>query len=452
MKYTLYFIGLFLLSTLTLNGQKRKMPEWVISTPVDDQSYYGVGISSMEENLNYREEARKKALLEIAEKIFVTIDSESNLTVSYRNEASSYLLEEDINTRTSNFLKGYEKVDDWVDHKKDTYYVLFKLDQKTHEFNRSAYIDRFINSIQDLEDRAIELFLKTEYKTAFGYLENGISLCEEELSNYLEPEFAYRISEKQNELVSIYEDHLSRIKMVTDTEEVVFDPMSHGPTRYSFRVEDKLTGKNLEGLPIVLETLSGDVFNYEIHSDAESYYLELLGVLPDEGEAVIRIRPGLMGSNVGSRPTLKSLVKKLETRTIRIIFEPVFVQIQFSQDTEEIVRSRFGKFLENYLRFCSVVYSPEPSSTDLLVRLDLPYEKFRKSAGDYLSRLNGEILITTPEEEVLYRILLPVADGDGRSITGSDYAAVNELIRNIDPVLNSMTQYFCGYKAGISAD
>lgn len=436
------FIIVAVAISVSSNAQK-KMPEWVAATPVDEWSYYGVGIAAMEESVDYREKARKKALREIAEKIYVNIRSESNLYLTYEDEYSRYALREDVKTTSTNFLEGYQKVSDWVDKKNDIYYVLFKLDKAVHERNRKKYIDYQLSLINDFEDRAMELFLKEEYTTGFAYLESGLELAGDILKEYIEPHFQIKFKRKHSDLKSIYEDRLARLTIEVEKDEVLFDPMSKNPTRIYFKVKDRYTEKNISDLPVKLKVFSGDIFSYEIDSGSDNYFIDLKGVLPDEGVVEFRIIPDLKGEYLHTDIVTGKILKDLESGTIKVRFKSLPVRIS-SMIEERLATTRFIAFLENYLKLCSVM--PVESEGYYYEIAFHPQIRFNRYSNEVQCIVWGDLLILNSTGDMEMRIQLPQGIARERSFSMAEQKSLDLLVSKMDPALSKLTEFLCSHK------
>jgi DNA-dependent RNA polymerase auxiliary subunit epsilon len=117
----------FLVLSIHVEAQFKNAPSWVKSPPSEEFAYYGIGQSSPKEDDDYRINARNMALREITEKIFVSIDATSELQVKYANDKITYNLDETIEVASSNFLSGYEQIDQWTSKRGNDYFVHIRI-------------------------------------------------------------------------------------------------------------------------------------------------------------------------------------------------------------------------------------------------------------------------------------------------------------------------------------
>lgn len=436
-------LALFLIISIQSNAQRKRQPEWVSATPVDAWSYYGIGIASTEET-DYRDKARAMALKEISEKIFVSIDSESNLKMTYGGDDTRYELNEEITTLTANRLEGYRKVEDWQDRRSDLYYVLFKLDKDIYKRNREQHLERVLEKIQFEKDRALKFFLLDDYTSAFSYLESALELIDEELQRFPEPDFEYELRSEQDEIAAYYEDRISRVKIVSTANNLLFDPLTQQKTVISYAAIDKISGKNLMNFPVKLHMISGDVFDYEVQYGLDSSQIDIYGLLPDKGEALFRIRPDLSGDYLEKNDLLSQLVNFMESKTISVIFQPYSVYFEKrKQNTPE--EQRLLVFFRNFLRFCSINTVEDPAVAQYRVAFDT--EMFSSgSSGGITTEIDGWLSAKRPDGSVAFKTDFTKIRAVGFSPEDSRKQAIESLLRSIDYPLQEMIQFFCGQR------
>jgi len=267
--------------------QLKKAPQWVKEIPITDDAFYGVGMADMKQYVEYRAKARTLALREVMEKIYVSISSSSSLTMTYANDQVDYLLDETISTASSNFLSGHQKMDEWIDKRANTYYVLFKLDVDTYKENRKAYFESLEVIIQHMYDEATDLFVAGEVARGASKLSESINRLDEELNRLIEPE--YGIILQKWRLKSIYEleKQIDQISFDLDRK-YEFEATARKPLTIENFLINKTTGTPLNGLSTDLKVIQGDVFSYSFdHENHEA--LSIYGMFPEKRAAVIQI-------------------------------------------------------------------------------------------------------------------------------------------------------------------
>lgn len=123
----LTFTSLFLL-LLACGGQKKIVPEWVLSKPIDpSRTYvYGVGMSYINPNAAYQQAARSNALADLAGEVESQIFDETKLLQKEDSGGFSSAFKSETSTKSHIKLEEYEVVETYSDELR--YYVLYKLD------------------------------------------------------------------------------------------------------------------------------------------------------------------------------------------------------------------------------------------------------------------------------------------------------------------------------------
>ncbi len=313
-------LSLFFLVSVVLTsfGQLKKAPKWVRHIPSSTEVFYGMGSVDMRLYPEYRAKARKIALREIAEKIFVSINSNSILTMTYENEEVDYILDETVSMASSNILNGHHKVDEWIDKRADRYYVLFLLDKAEYKANREAYFASLEELTTLMQKEASELFNQGEVSRGINKLTESIRLLDTEMKRLVEPEYAF--SMKNWRLKSIYElEHqIDQIGFALQRR-YEFRANAKEPLIIEHFLVNKSTGVPLSGLKLDLRVIQGDIFRYSFvhdHHDALSIY----GMFPENQVAIFQVVADLK---------VEKDMQKLLDPSVRTTFVSQPVSIQF---------------------------------------------------------------------------------------------------------------------------
>lgn len=147
---------LILVSPVFLFSQD--IPWWVESKPTSDAStYVGIGESSTR-SANYSQEAEKAALRSIALEINASISGQTRSRVTSRNDISEREFTNEFIVSTLGSFKGLVKKGDYIDRKKDRYYIYFEYSKSDHQENIGAAKNRAISLIEQYSS-----FEKEEY-------------------------------------------------------------------------------------------------------------------------------------------------------------------------------------------------------------------------------------------------------------------------------------------------
>ncbi|MEM9299657.1 MAG: LPP20 family lipoprotein [Bacteroidota bacterium] len=379
-------------------GQLKKAPSWVREVPISDNAYYGVGIVSMKEHSEYRSKARKIALREIVEKIFVSVSSSSSLTTTYTGNDIDYLLDETVSLASSNFLSGHQKVNEWVDKRKDTYYVLFKLDISIYKENRQNYFESFATVIQLMQEEAKDLFKRGEIARSVSKLSQSINKLDKEINRLVEPE--YGISLQKSRLTSIYELERQIDQITFNLERnYEFQADSRQPLVIKNFLVSKETGAALNGLMLNLKVIQGDVFRYSF--DHENYEaLSIYGLFPQKGVAVIQITAELMLEDKIRALLNPSVKSRLESRPIVIQFLPYTISFNFDKKIEP-ERLKDNSVLDYFRNITNDLGLKEVSQTEASYHIFVSrVGQVRKhQRGYYSGTLSVDITITDMKNE-----------------------------------------------------
>jgi hypothetical protein len=435
-------ISLLIVATLG-HSQNGRKPDWISRTPVDEFSYYGIGISTTNDT-DYREKARAIALKEITEKIFVSIDSESNLKMSYSGANISYHLNEDIKTISGGKLQGYKKVADWHDYREGLYYVLFRLDKDLYQRQRSEYFERVFDKIQFRKDRASRFFLINDYTSAIAYLESALEFIDEEFSSFPEPKFAYALQSEHDKITADYQERISRIRIEVEPKDVIFNPISDVETVVYYRAINRTTGEKLINFPVKLNVVSGEIFDYEVKEGADYSEIHIRGLIPYQGEALLRIQPDLTGKYLESNDLLSRLVNFTESPTFSISFSSYSVVFE-NKNRPSPVDVRLESFFSSFLEFCSITTTEDPEEAVYFV--SIPSEMVSKSSSKgIITEIEGKLVVKNKDGNIVFKTDYAKASALGSSLVVSQSRALESLLSSVYDPLQQMTRFFCGNK------
>ncbi|MEM7107824.1 MAG: LPP20 family lipoprotein [Bacteroidota bacterium] len=366
----------------------KKAPTWVHEVPITGDAFYGVGTVNMKDYPEYRAKARKQALKEIVEKIFVSISSSSSLTTTYKDEEVDYLLNETVSLASSNFLMGHRKMSEWIDKRKNTYYVLFSLDRATYKENRKEYFKSFETVIELIQKEAKDLFEEGEIARSTRKLSQSIDRLDKEINRIVEPEYSILLQKLRLESIYELERQIDQIAFNVERN-YEFDATDRKPLVIENFLVSKSNGVALNGLNLSLNVIQGDVFRYSFnHENYEA--LSIYGLFPQKGVAVIQII-----AEVALESSIKKLLNPavrstIESRPIAIKFNPYNIQFVINSDTSFDKKEQ----LFDYLRVITTdlgITEVKDKPTDLQIILKPIGNVKKQSRGYYRSDLSFEV-------------------------------------------------------------
>jgi hypothetical protein len=434
-------VSVFLLFIISFSGfgQSKGGPEWVYRVPREPGFYFGVGISSLSDR-DYRLESRKKALREIAESIVVEVNSSSKLAYAYEDEETSYQLDEQIELKSDLILEDCEKIDEWVDKKKDNYYVLLRLDREAFSRKRSERFARNEQSIEEYLDLSAKWFLSEDYKKGFIFLNDALGLIKKESEYFFEPNYLHLLQTKKREVKNLFKDRLLRLSIDLDDYEYGLDPVKND-LRIPFEFKDRLSEEHVPDFDFSLASLKGDVFSFHVFHTDTTYELTLEGLLPEKEELVFFIIP-VFEESVAYFEDWLSLEKEIVSKPIVLKVRDIPVRFSgsekiYGKETEE---GRFTQFFRQFLDLCAFDRTPEQGEQPFyLVESNTVTSKKGHSKTSYIAEIKGEIRVTMGDDQdqfIVYQ--LPGTRGYGNSWQLAADNAAKGLINRINGLLEEM--------------
>ncbi len=377
--------ALFLMAGLVF-GQLKGAPDWVLDPPSDDFAFHGIGYANPSENDNYRMHARNLALRELAEKIFVSIDATSELQVKYENEQISYFLDERVEVASSNYLMGYEIVDEWRNKKSTAYYVLFRLDRVTYMENRRKFFQQLYDIVDVMEASADELIEEGQVIRGINELSEALLRIDQEMHTVIEPEYSRHLEKEKLALVYKMERVLSRLSFDVDGEYAV-DMSDPKPFVISNYVTDAVSGEPVHHLNAKLLVLQGDVFRYRFDRTTERDALLVEGFFPERGYARVRIQVEPPIPKKVKQSIDEAVLRRLTSPTIDLKFEPYDIKIVDASDED----SPYDDYLRTITKDLGL--NEVTDSPDLYIFVDTESVADRRGRSTYVGQFDGRIWI-----------------------------------------------------------
>ncbi|MHC4792499.1 MAG: LPP20 family lipoprotein [Planctomycetota bacterium] len=134
-------------------GVPSKKPKWVITRPVSQMYYTGIGSAEKTTGeREYRQIAKDAALRDLASEITVNISGE----FIHNIVEQSGMVEQEVRSHVRSFtqanLEGYELMDAWQDS--DEYWVYYRLSKELYERQRRLRIEKAVSLALDMFSKA----------------------------------------------------------------------------------------------------------------------------------------------------------------------------------------------------------------------------------------------------------------------------------------------------------
>jgi len=384
MKYALPVV--FLVLSIHVDAQFKNAPVWVKNPPSEEFAYYGIGQSSPKEEDDYRINARNMALREITEKIFVSIDATSELQVKYANDKITYKLDETIEVASSNFLSGYELIDQWTSKRGNDYFVLYRLDKSEYLRNRNKYFEEFNQILDLLSQQADHQLENGQLIRGINELSEAIMKIEEKTKGLIEPEYKNPLVRKKLEMIYKIEQAVSRIKFDVE-KNYALDVTQSSPLAINDYIIDAITGKPIQNVNISIESVKGDVFRYHIERNTNRDALFVDGIFPENGITKFRII---------AKPVFYENVEELLDRSVLQRLSSPIINVEFKPYTVKLIQtSEYGNSLNDFIRSITKDLGLQESTEDpfYYIKIDAENKPVKRGRYGFQSFFKGTITV-----------------------------------------------------------
>lgn len=160
-----------LLLVSSLGGKAQECPDWVKRRPVNSMYYTGIARVSRTQS-DYMEEAKNRALRDLASEIKVTVNASSLLKTLEQNGVAGADYEETIRTEVGADIEKYELVDSWQDDKE--YWVYYRLNRFDYEEYMTQRRERSIRTGFDYWYKGEVALQQGELWNAAGFFLKGL--------------------------------------------------------------------------------------------------------------------------------------------------------------------------------------------------------------------------------------------------------------------------------------
>ncbi|HHP7242416.1 MAG TPA: LPP20 family lipoprotein [Cyclobacteriaceae bacterium] len=418
-------------------GQSKGGPDWVYKTPNENGYYFGVGVANIKGNIDYRLAARKRALREIAESLMVEVQSTSNLRVDYAQHATEYTLNEEIVLSSDILLNDCEMLDDWVDRKKDNYYVLIRLNFWQYEQDRNEAFMQVMDLAQQNADLATKWFLNGQYQQGFLFLNDAISMLREE-NSFFEPDIINKLEIRIAEYSRILRERLLRLSISVNTSRVFWDYRSNSHDPITIELKDSFTNQNITGFDFEVISLVGDVFDYRILEKDDRYRMMVNGALPEDGKIEFYLIPkvAFFTKALNIAPHVFGTVK---SNTILMEIDDLPMSISFDEKVfgQKEKNGPYQKFISNFLTLCAMRIAREREEPlyELVVDFEIVKHEIRNDHMVALSDGKMTLYSTSGEKKLKASFQLPPSKGYGKNWKAAANNSFTSLTNRIDNLL-----------------
>ena len=433
----------FILIIFETSSQIKKAPEWVRSIPLSEDAFYGMGAVKIGKSNQYRTKARKVALKEIIEKIFISVSSNSQLSMKYHNDEAIYSFNETISIESSNYLSGHQKVDEWVDQRSDIYYVLFKLDHEVYRENRRVYFERLEDVIDVICTEADQLFVQGEVSRGVNKLIAAISRINEEIDKLIEPKQLIALQKWRFSAIYELEKQISRIGFDLKSNYDFYADRQQ-PLIISEFIVNKVTDHPISGLSTSLRVIKGDVFNHSFDHYIEDNAIGIYGLFPEHQIAMVQIVAELPLPNPIKAIIDPSLQHTFTSQPIALRFNPYHITYNLSDLARDRVKNELTvQYLKRITNDLGLI---ETDIEDAFYKIDIVCkEKAEKLRNGYFdANLEVRIAVTRlRDKRELYHFSLPKVRATSSTYESAVSKALDKAFSESDRFLITFVTFLC---------
>ncbi len=394
-----------------------KPPLWVSNRPNNGMKFVGIGVGDKTKGGDYRMEAKKNALYDLASEIKVDISTNSVLYTVQNNNNFSENFNSLIKLSNSDNIEGYTLVDAYENDKQ--YWVYYQLD-------RQEYLDQKARKKQQVITRAANLIAASFYdeknKDFSSSLKKRIQAFGV-LSPYLSEEInfdAAQINGIKNvfDLTNLIQQQLQSITVAAQKTIPNLKPYQASYSPLVYRLE--LTGKTpLQNFPLLVRSEQDQISVNETSGTNTNgeVQVKVTTVEPVNQMVAFSLNPDistLMGSDSVGRAGITLLQQFVQTPSLRVQANVSNVTIYISS-----IEKNFGKptglnaietFIKQRFSGQEVRLTDQPTEADYIIEAlsetqeDISSDVLEKNYNIKLASLQINLqLKNKATNEVLYK-------------------------------------------------
>jgi hypothetical protein len=379
-------------------------PDWVENHPVTSSYYIGVGIGNKnDQNLDYREQAKKNALNDLASEISVTIKSNSFLFTMESNDSFNEEFKSTIKTEISKDLEGYELVDSWEDA--SIYKVYYRLSKSEYHQNQNEKKEKTLRLCYDLYLKAIAAEEKSDVLLAINLNAGALLSIKKYWNEINEYNTGNKVIFLENEISANIERILGQLKLEPTNKNFELSYTN----RYTNTLEINCLYKKekISSIPLNLNYYKKAKYSESKKKYTEAKTSESNGAVTflvsdpfmlKEQELTIEVDiPKMLNMDEEDLNLMKGIISKFPaikmSLPVKIILPKIYIEAnEKSLGNESINKLISNTFKENFIKKKYDVVSEKP-----LDGLTLMISTDTKSGQDKTrfipAYLNGEILL-----------------------------------------------------------
>lgn len=293
-------------------------PEWVKQRPTVAGYYIGIGIAPKNgAEVYYIQEAKKRSLADLIAQINTHVESETQLYTYENNQGVSDYIQRRIKATSTEFIEGYQLVDQWEDL--DYVYAYYKL-------SKQEFIELKNKRRQEALSNAKTKFIKAQEFEEKYQLVEALSLfanCIDILSGYMNQENTINLNGSSIDVILESENRIKniiqQIDLEPDTEQIetrVNEVIKEGS--FSFFVKN-VNGQPIASVPVKFAYSNGFLLNDLGKSNNVGFVASpqiTIGTIKSEQQLSANINLVLLGRQMSRNLYVRNLVEDLKTKKV----------------------------------------------------------------------------------------------------------------------------------------
>ena len=404
-------------------------PGWIDIQPKAENYWFGVG--SVEKPFygsDIREEARSKALSEIASQISVDISGSFEQVVTEHNLSLDEFAKSVVNTRVENNLPNIEIVDAYESINR--YYLLARLSQITYYETIEKKRRNAVKTAMGLLDKA-----ESEFSVqTFSFVNEAM----QELTPYMDVPIEEEYPLGSGKIINLYSyikllanSFVNRLNISPDETEIEVKLGFTRNVKLGVQIIDKQTNTPLDHIP-VSGKLQGDDAGVSVLSDAEGHCTFPLPIL--EGKTAIQYVNFTVNMDelLGVSHLFGNLPQVQAQSIIKVVPPDILVQITENNLGDETENPYVAPVIMEFFAEHFSANFVDTNDADLIIKANVNTRSLSDKPNVYgIYQVFGDVTISIENGETVEQII----EKSFNKVQGSDFhsnkEAANQSLKKI---------------------
>ena len=403
----------------TQGAELNQKPDWVITKPIENGYYTGLG-SAKTNQPDYHRLAKQKALEDMMTEISVTVNANSFL---YQAEFGEHFLEKYegfIKTSSLEELSEFELLHDWSDG--NEYWVAYRLSKSRHhelkEKKKAAALTMAIEHLKNARsDEQQGVFLTAIH----NYLKTV-----DALKRYLNEPIRAKINAEEPLIIPYCINAIRGIlnDLKIGEEQIQFNPLKRMPAPITLYCRG-----------LVAEGFSLTGMERQLITNQDGQIFVKMNAVTDRSLLTLTISKDVLGSFEKDNLVLHELINSFNLPKFNIPVSIMALTIHIDGEESNLGNSEHKPSIKpalvNFLSAYGFIFNENPQSSDFRLTYKVTTRQGQETNGLYVSWADVEIHFYNSSDALIYSDQLLGVKG----IHSSYRAAGARAIENITPLL-----------------